>query len=371
MRELHKLESGQILLGEALHWDIFDTSGNLLLRKGYVVTEADQADSLVERGMYVDALEYQASLQGLVEPPYDPFHLIESVSANLAFVLAKPPRDGSLQGEIETQAERVAWVAEHSPDTAMAAMQLADQRNYPAAHGFYTAVMADILAQRLGWDDDRRISTLCAALTMNLGMQSLQQSLFKQREPLNAEQQKAVDEHPMTGARLLIECGVSDEEWLRAVLEHHERPDGCGYPRKVREISEIARLIHVCDCFTAMLSGRSYRPRVTGNAAIKEIFTIFTEANGNSFGAVLTREVGLFPPGTLVKLANGELGVVFQRGRTARTPQIATLVDAKGLRCNKPLLRQSSEETYAIAAVIPQEKSMIAVPLEKIWHHPA
>lgn len=371
MREFHKLEAGQIVLGEPLRWDVFDQHGNLLLRKGYLVSEADQADALVERGMYVDALEYQASQQGLVEPPYDPFHIIASVSANLAFVLATPPRDGSLQSEIETQAERVAWVAENSPDTALAAMQLAEQRNYPSSHGVYTAIMADMLAQRLGWDDDRRFSTLCAALTMNIGMQALQQKLFKQREMLNPEQQKAVDEHPMAGARLLIECGVNDEEWLRAVLEHHERPDGCGYPRKVRELSEIGRLIHMCDCFTAMLSARLYRPRLTGNAAAKEVFTIFTEASGNPFGIHLARTVGMFPPGTLVKLANGELGVVFQRGQNPRAPIVASLIDSKGLRCTRPLIRDSTEGPYAIAAVIPQEKSMIAVPLEKLWQHKA
>lgn len=369
MRELHKLEAGQIAVGSALRWDIFDLSGTLLLRKGYPVTADDQAEDLIERGMYVDSLEYAASLEGR-EPPYDPFHLAESISANLAFVLNAPPRDGSLQAEIETQAERVSWVAEHSPDTALACIQLAEQRNYPASHAFYTAVMADMLAQRLGWDDDRRISTMCAALTMNIGMHNLQQTLFKQREALSPAQEEIVDKHPSNGARILIECGINDEEWLRAVLEHHERPDGCGYPRKARELSELSLLIHVCDSFVAMLSARSYRPRLTGNEAIKEIFTIFTAANGNPFGELLVREVGMFPPGTLVKLANGEFGVVFKRGRTARCPQVATLVDAKGLRCNKTLFRDCAEAEFAIAAVIAQEKSMTKVPLEKLWRHP-
>lgn len=370
MREFHKLEPGQIVLGASLRWDIFDTAGNLLLRKGYVVGEADQADELVERGMYVDAAEYLASLEGR-EPPYDPFHIIASVTANISFLLADPPRDGSLQGEIEKQAERVAWVAEHSPDTALAAMQLAEQRNYPATHAFYTAVMADMLAQRIGWDDNRRISTLCAALTMNMGMHSLQQTLFKQRSPLNSEQQATIDKHPTQEARLLIECGINDDEWVRAVLEHHERPDGSGYPRKIRNTSEIARLLQVCDNYTAMLSDRTYRARVVANEAIKQIFTTFTEASGNPFGSLLAHTTGLFPPGTLVKLANGELGVVFLRSAQPKCPQVATLVDAKGLRCAKPQLRQTSEEGLGIVAVIPQEKSMIAVPLEKIWHHKA
>lgn len=368
MRDFHKLEAHQVVLGKPLQWDIFDAAGNLLLRKGNLVKDKTQAEELVVRGLYVDSIEYEASLQNR-EPPYDPFYITQSVAANIDYLFANLPRDGSLQGEIETLAERLSWVAEHSPDASLAMIQLAEARRYPASHAVHTAILADMLAQRLAWDDDKRFSTLCAALSMNLAMHSLQQTLHSQREALSPEQAEVVNNHPTASARMLIECGVNDQEWLRAVLEHHERPDGCGYPRNARELSEISLLLHVCDVFCAMLSQRLYRPRLSGNIAIKEIYTIYTAAHGNPFGELLVREVGLYPPGTLVKLANGETGVVFKRGRTARSPQVLVLIDAKGMHCSKQILRDSGEEACAIAAVIPQEKSMLKVSLETIWQH--
>lgn len=370
MREFHKLQAGQIALGEALRWDVFDRGGTLLLRKGYVVALDDQVEQLVERGMYVDSIEYQASLEGKV-PPYDPFHIISSVQANLALLLDELPADGSLEGLLGEQAERIAWLAERNPDTALAAMQLSEQRNYPAAHAFFTAVMADIVAQHAGWDEDRRFSLLCAALTMNVGMHELQQVLRNQRGGLGPEQRSLVEEHPAASVRMLMECGVADREWLRAVLEHHERGDGTGYPRKVSELSELSLLIQVCDTYTAMLSPRGYRPTLNGSEAARQVFMSSGGTSGNPFGAKLVQLVGIFPPGTLVKLADGEVGVVFQRGAAAKTPIVMTLINAKGLRCADPIRRDTSQGAHQIVGVIPSEKSMVSVPLEKVWRYRA
>jgi len=368
MRTFHKLTREQILPGKALPWDVFDSGGTLLLRRGNVVNDAAQADELGERGIYADEAEYLASLEGR-EPPYDPFHIVASVSANLGYLLTHLPDDGSLQGAIESEAERLSWVAEHSPDAMLAMLQLAEPDPYPALHAVYTAILADMLAQSLGWDDDRRISTLCAAMTMNAGMHTLQHQLFKQRDPLSPEQQVLVENHPAKSSQSLIECGVQDDEWLRAVLEHHERPDGCGYPRKSRDLSEISRLIHVCDVYTAMLSPRLYRAQVSGSDAVRQILSLYTEASGNPFGPVLARQVGMYPPGTLVKLANGELAVVHKRSNHPFKPSVASLIDAKGMRNSRVPIRLTSEAEFAIAAVIPPGKAMIKVPLTKLWQH--
>lgn len=368
MRAFHKLTPEQIVLGKALPWDVFDSGGQLLLRKGNVVSDPAQASELAERGVYVDEVEYLASLEGR-EPPYDPFHIVASVSANLAYLLSHLPRDGSLQHEVEREAERLSWVAEHSPDATLAMIQLGEPDPYPARHAVLAAILADMLAQSLGWDDDRRISTLCAAMTMNAGMHALQHQLSRQRDSLNPEQQQVVDQHPAESARLLIGCGVQDDEWLRAVLEHHERPDGCGYPRKTRDMSEIARLIHVCDVFTAMLSPRVYRPQLSGNEAVRQILSVYTEASGNPFGPLLTRLVSMYPPGTLVKLANGELAVVFKRGAHPFKPSVASLIDPKGMRNTKVPIRQTSEAEFAIAAVVAPGKAMIRIPLTQLWQH--
>lgn len=369
MRTFHKLSAEQIVPGQALPWDIFDDAGTLLLRRGNIVGDAAQAEVLAERGMYVDEAEYVAYQQGRAEPPYDPFHIVASATANLHYLLTHLPRDDSLQADIEREAERLSWVAEHSADTALAMMQLANPSPYPASHAVFTAILADLVAQSLGWDDDRRISTLCAALTMNAGMHTLQAQLFRQRESLSPAQQAVVREHPALGARRLIECGINDDEWLRAVLEHHEQADGSGYPRQVDDAGEIARLIQTCDIFAAMLSPRSYRPQLSGHEAIIQIRASANGPYPNPFGSELARLVGPYPPGTLVRLQSGEIGVSFRRGANPATPEVVCLIDAKGMRNSRAPLRRTDDPAHTIDLALAPGKAMISVPLEKLWRH--
>lgn len=368
MREFHQLKPEQIQLDEALRWDVYDRAGNLLLRKGYVVRDPEQAEELLERGMYVDAAEFRASQEGR-PPPYDPFYIMESVQAHLAYLLESLPQDGSLQADMTAQARAVMLLAARSPDMALAAMQLVEQRNYPIAHSFFCAVLADMVARRAGWDEARRRSLVCAALSMNVGMLKLQLALRNQRDPLTPVQRKTIDEHPMLGAKLLIGCGVQDDEWLRAVLEHHEKQDGSGYPRKVKNPSELALLLHACDVFTAKLSPRTYRRPVAGSEATRQVFVGMNGDQGNPFGALLVKEVGIYPPGTIVKLANGEIGTVFKRGATAKTPVVMSLINAKGLPCVEPIRRGTEDAQYQVVGVIAQDKALVGLNFERLWRH--
>lgn len=368
MRELHKLKAGQIQVAAPLRWDVYDKLGNLLLRKGHVVLDDDQAEDLIERGMYVDAAEYRAAEEGR-PPPYDPFYVMESVQAHLAFLLESRPNDGSMEADVAEQVKGVMLLAERSPDMVLAAMQLKEQRNYPVAHSFFVAVLADLVARRAGWDEATRRSLGCAALTMNISILDLQLTLRNQREVPNAKQRQLIDEHPMESARLLIQCGVKDDEWLRAVLEHHERPDGLGYPRKVKHPSEPALLISLCDVFTAKLSPRAYRRPLVASEATRSIYLSQQQAGSNPFATLLVKEVGIYPPGTIVKLANGEIGTVFKRGANAKAPIVMSLINAKGLPCADPIRRQSEEPAFQIVSVIPPDRALVGLNFERLWRH--
>ena len=54
MEDFSKISLRDIVVGEPLPWDVMDDTGRLLLRAGYIIDEASQAENLVERGMYVN-----------------------------------------------------------------------------------------------------------------------------------------------------------------------------------------------------------------------------------------------------------------------------------------------------------------------------
>ncbi len=311
MADLHRLQSEQLKLDSVLPWDVLDSSGTLLLRKGYVIKTDAQLNELLQRGMYVDAAEFRAQQDQAPQrvAAYDPMYLMESVQARLAWLLEARPRDGSFCDEVMTLVRQVNTLVERNPDLALASMQLQEHRNYPIAHSFHVAVLAEMLGRRANWDTPKRETLGCAALTMNVAMINLQLTLRNQREPLSAEQRVLVDEHPAEGARILMQCGVTDNEWLRAVLEHHETTDGTGYPRHVKNPGKGALLLAACDIFAAKLSPRAYRKPINGSEATRITFVKLGQDASNPFPAMLVKEVGIHPPGTLVKLVSGEIGV--------------------------------------------------------------
>jgi len=165
-----------------------------------------------------------------------------------------------------------------------------------------------------------------------------------------------------------MSCGVSDEEWLRAVAEHHECEEGTGYPLKTKEPSMLAMMVRTCDVFSAMLSSRSYRKPIVSAEAAKQVYLQLGHGKENPFPGLLVKEVGMYPPGTLVKLANGEVGVVWKRGEQASTPVVATLINAKGLPQMEPVRRDTSiSPQFKIVAVMARDSAMVSINFEQIW----
>lgn len=368
MAEMHRLAPNQLQLDQPLPWNVYDSGGHLLLRKGFVIDRDDQIATLIERGMFVDAAEFRVHESSDVPARYDALSLWESVQAHLAYVSEAMPRDGTLQDEIARLARQVMLLAERSPDLALAAIMLLDQRNYPIAHCLHTALVADLVARAARWEKAERISLACAALTMNISMLELQLRLCNQREELSVEQRKLITDHPAASARQLIMCGVNDDEWLRAVLEHHETPDGLGYPRKVNTPSEAAMLIHTADVFAAKVSPRTHRKPMIASEATKSVFMKLAHGGKNPFPSMLVKEIGIYPPGAIVRLVNGETGVVYKRGTTAKSPLVAVLTNATGMPMLKPVLRNTANDpATAVGMALSRDKIMIGVNFEQIW----
>jgi hypothetical protein len=111
---------------------------------------------------------------------------------------------------------------------------------------------------------------------------------------------------------------------------HHERIDGNGYPRRLKEsgISQFARIIAIVDAYDAMTADRCYAPAIPTTAALKCIF----KDRGTHFDEHLALEfikcVGLYPPGSIVELVNGFVGIVLETNlRYHHLPKVIVVHD--------------------------------------------
>lgn len=104
-----------------------------------------------------------------------------------------------------------------------------------------------------------------AAYVCNIGKVGWMERLWAKRGPLSLDERRAMQEHPVDGARMLEAWRELDpvmSDLALAVRHHHERWDGLGYPDGLAgdAIPLASRFICVAEAFQAMLSPRPHRP---------------------------------------------------------------------------------------------------------------
>jgi putative nucleotidyltransferase with HDIG domain len=116
------------------------------------------------------------------------------------------------------------------------------------------------VATKLRVGPRQRVELVCASLLHDVGKVGISERILSKPGPLNAEERATVEMHSSIGARL-VEQVPELEEIAPAILHHHERWDGEGYPSGLRgeQIPPAARIIAVVDAFVSMLADRPYR----------------------------------------------------------------------------------------------------------------
>jgi HD-GYP domain-containing protein (c-di-GMP phosphodiesterase class II) len=255
---------------------------------------------------------------------------------------------------------------DRAPDVALAQVvrQPTDTGNhYGVTHSIGAATACLAVVRTLGWSADEQQRAFQAALTMNIAMLDLQARLAGQASPLTGSQRQAIREHPTRGAQMLAEAGITDKLWLDAVAQHHEAPDGSGYPGGINEIGELAQLLRCVDVYTALLSTRANRPAMGARDAGREVYQMGADS---PYCAALIKSFGIFPPGSCVKLASGELGVVARNGEKAYHPRVAALTTADGSTRLSPLMRDSARAEHAVVALLPEKAMPMRLTPEKL-----
>ena len=138
-------------------------------------------------------------------------------------------------------------------------------------HSRSVADLAGDIGELVGLSLEQVELVRTAGLLHDVGYLDVDDAIFAKDEPTTDAEWDEIASHAERGARILARCGFGEiAEWVR---HHHERIDGGGYPDGLAgdTIPLEARILHVADAYEAMTRGRSYQPRMTGDAALAEL----------------------------------------------------------------------------------------------------
>lgn len=208
-----------------------------------------------------------------------------------------------------------------------------DPARFAAAHGL---TVAQVLGRLLLQDADPHTPiqlAVMAALVHDVGMACLPAELLAKPGPLTDDERRQVEKHAAAGGLLVAPLWPGGGWPVDAVTDHHERPDGTGYPfgRKDIQVAETVRLLAVCDVYAALCCPRPHRPALDTRTALTETLLLAERNALDRQQAERLLLLSFFPAGSVVELNDGAAAIVLsaqpgQRGLTNPARPIVLLL---------------------------------------------
>lgn len=369
-----RLKLSDITIGQPLPCDVRNKNRVLLLRRGWVITDQREIDRLIESGVFwsdppPDLLP-KDDAEKLPALDASAFRVHEFLCARLNRVSREIDTIEGFDGFIFDLIQTIRAATAHYPDALLATLQLGHHASYAINHQVNTAILVEMVALEMGVPVQVRNSLVAAALTMNISMLDAQDKLQASAQDRLPDGVVAIlHQHPERSAAMLRRAGISDARWLSTVQSHHERLDGSGYPKGLRgpAVQHEAQIIGVIDMILAMMSRSSYRKGLSPSKVLWGAFADRGAHVNQDIVGLLIKVLGIYPPGTLVRLANHDLGVVVARGKDVKTPLVKALVGAQGLMLRTPQPRDTTEARYAIKEGVDRDSIDFPINPALLW----
>lgn len=186
--------------------------------------------------------------------------------------------------------------------------------NYTYSHSVNVAVLSIILGIALGLKKDTLVKLGLGALMHDIGKVFVDKKILNKPGKLTDEEFDKIKEHSKLGYEYVKEKFSLPAMSNRAIVDHHEKYDGSGYPygKQKDEISLFGKIIAISDVYDALSSERTYRQAMNPSESMEYIMG----GSGTLFDPkivdIFIHKIAPYPVGTMVQLSNNWVGIVVE-----------------------------------------------------------
>ncbi|GLX66291.1 HD-GYP domain-containing protein [Paenibacillus glycanilyticus] len=216
-------------------------------------------------------------------------------------------------------------------------------------HSVNVAMLAGVLGIAKGYNRNQLEELGIGALLFDIGMTKIPQKLIEKVGPLTADERVVMESHTKEGFDILRKYHDISIVSAHCALQHHERYDGSGYPRRLKrdDIHMYAQIVGIADVYDALTSPRPHRKRHTPSEAIEFLF-----AAGNTYFdfdliKLFCKHISIYPVSTTVLLSSGQVGVVSLNSELAlHRPRVRIIREADGREPASPYDLELKDELH-------------------------
>lgn len=252
------------------------------------------------------------------------------------------------------------------------------QGDGPQFHALNVMTLSMLLGKSLGLSEEQLAELALGALAHDVGKVKIPVHLLKTRERARHEED-FYREHVRFGVQLAQESGVFGPAALAVVADHHERLDGSGWPAQKRALDPITAIVALANRYDRLCSPESpEREALMPAEALSRLYRGELEKFDKRHLSLLIKLLGVYPPGTLVRLNDESLGLVVSPGSDSLKPTVLVyspevdkrdaptidLADANDLKIEEAL-KPSSLPADVLAWINPRQRLSYFFSTEK------
>ena len=196
-----------------------------------------------------------------------------------------------------------------------------------------TAILSALIAHEMKFPNHKILQIVTGALLHDVGMLRMPKEIVEKKGGLSEAELHRIQSHPLYTYKIVNKELLYPEDVGFIVLQHHERWDGEGYPRRISgtSIDMGARIVSVADAFEAMVSEKPYRNSMMGYQAMKNLLSDNLRRFDPDVIKAFIQTMGIYPIGSIILLNNKATARVIEVQATAPLrPKIKILIDEFG-----------------------------------------
>lgn len=218
-----------------------------------------------------------------------------------------------------------------NPDASVWLTRIQAKDEGTAQHSLNVAALSIVMAKSLNMTTRELEDVGVCAMLHDVGKTSLPEQLLTKKEPLTADEQEEMRKHTRYGRDILVSTKSVMSGAADVAHAHHERPDGKGYPRGLTDekIPLYAKIVAIAEAYDVITTKQPYREAMSPSEALQELYA----QRGKQFDEDLVLKfidsVGVFPPGSIIEFARGEIGIVLSSTADKLKPRVIMILDAQ------------------------------------------
>ncbi|MCR5206558.1 MAG: HD domain-containing protein [Lachnospiraceae bacterium] len=339
MAEIKIVSVRKIKIGSKVQCDIYSKDGNLILKKGNIMTDhvVSRLESLGVTRVLVEAGTVELEEEKPEPSKYDdglPTDNIDKYSENFLFKKEFEQGKETLLNKDVDGSHDVALAIAGKLLTSGSVKKELEELKYGTegvvTHSLNTAVLAGAIAIDNGFPKEAVEELVVGGMLHDIGKLYIDPAVLNKKGRLNDKEYEIMKTHAEEGYKKLCDNkGVSQHIRLMA-FQHHENNDGSGYPKHLKgdQILFQSRIIHVVDVYEAMTAKRCYKDSILPGDVMEFVMGRYATMFDTHVMDMFLKTIPAYKKGDLIKLSDGTRCQVLESNPKNSLRPLVVLLDS-------------------------------------------